>query len=364
VTTRSDLARRLPLDGAVPAKSFVIEVHTDDPSEYLIQIAGANNVQATEDAYLWRVTVPRSGEFWVDRLNPRFWIFHTIMGSATAAAWLRDRAESRRDTDWMWLPSAHLRYIAPQGVSHRVRTVFDGTRLVGSDDAASDLRVQLTGAHAERLLDEIAAMPQYRSAVSFNSIEVSLDDPDLGVLNEAVKRFGLFAARGEDFAYHAQFVALVIARYSRLVEAIEALAFRYAPLPSDRVMDNDEAYGGAAFAGMPIGIKFSRRIADLPSFCEELFSSRAPFRLWGQPVITEDYASVDAVDLHVGERLYVELGEDWMRAYLGAGTCGNTVARLISNLQTRFDGALSLTQRGLQEAMALQPPGLPHRMPR
>ena len=87
------------------------------------------------------------------------------------------------------------------------------------------------------------------------------------------------------------------------------------------------------------------------------------YRLWGQPVITEDYASVDAVDLHVGERLYVELGEDWMRAYLGAGTCGNTVARLISNLQTRFDGALSLTQRGLQEAMALQPPGLPHRMP-
>jgi hypothetical protein len=357
VTTRSDLARRVPLNGVVPAKSFVIEVHTDDPADYLVQIAGAGHVEPTEDTYLWHVIVPPHGEFWVDRLNPRFWVFHTIMGSATAAEWLRDRAEGRRDTDWIWLPSAHLRYIAPQGVSHRVRTVFDGTRLVGSDDAASDLRVQLTGAHAERLLDEIAAMPQYRSAVNFNSIEVSLDDPDLGVLNEAVRRFGLFAARGEDFAYHAQFVAMVISRYARLVEAIEALVLCFASLPGDRITDNDTDYGGATFAGMPIGIKFSRRIADLAGFCEELFSSRAPFRLWGQPVVTEGHAFVDAVDLHVGQRMYVELGEDWMRAYLGAGTCGNTVARLISNLQTRFDGALSLTHPSLQEAMALQQQG-------
>lgn len=30
-----------------------------------------------------------------------------------------------------------------------------------------------------------------------------------------------------------------------------------------------------------------------------------------------------------------------MRVYPHVGSCGNTVARLISNLQTRFDGALA-----------------------
>ena len=99
---------------------------------------------------------------------------------------------------------------------------------------------------------------------------------------------------------------------------------------------------------MPIGIRFSRPIPDLPAFCEELFSSRAPFRLWGQPAITEDEALVEAVDLHVGQRIGIELGHDWMRVYLYAGSCGNTVARLISNLQTRFDGALALTHPDLQ----------------
>ena len=51
----------------------------------------------------------------------------------------------------------------------------------------------------------------------------------------------------------------------------------------------------------------------------------------------------------------MELGRDWMRIYLLAGSCGNTVARLISNLQTRFDGALVLTHPELQDAAGLKP---------
>ena len=295
----------------------------------------------------------------MDRLDERFWTFHTIMPSAAAGGWLRERVESRRDTDWMWLPSAHLRYIAPGAVSHRVRTEFDGARLVSSEDAAQDLRVQLTGSHAEQLLDQIAEMPHYRHAVSFHSIEVVLDDPDLGTLREAVKRSGIFAAHGEDFAHHAQFVRTVIGRYARLVEDIEELALRFSP--NSGTEGTDETFAvesrdlptGASFFGAPIGIRFSRQIADLPRFCEELFSARAPFRLWGRPVLTEESAVVDAVDLHVGQRLGMEVGRDWMRVYLHAGSCGNTIARMVSNLQASFDSALSLSHSELQEAAGL-----------
>ena len=369
MTTRADLSRMVPLDGTVPAKSFVLEIHTDDPRAYLAEIAGRGNVEDTQDAFLSRVFAPAAGEFWVDRLQARFWVFHTVGPSVPAARWLKDRVESRRDTDWMWLPSAHLRYIAPDSMPRRVRTEFDGERLVGSDEAAHDLKVQLSGSHAERLLDRIADLPEYKSAVSFNSIEVDIDDPDLGSLRESVRRWGAFAAHGEQFTHHAQFVQLVIGRYARLVESIEALALRFEPLHdlstgphepgsggnADVRTGADHDLGGAAFAGMPIGIRFSRSIPDLPGFCEELFSSRAPFRLWGQPVVTEDEAQVEAVDLHVGQRIGMELGRDWMRVYLHAGSCGNTVARLISNLQMRFDGALVLTHPQLQDAAGLKP---------
>lgn len=360
--SRSDLSRLVPLDGSVPAKTFVLEVHTDDALAYLSDIAGPEYVEPTSDAYLWRLFVPNAGEFLVDRLDQRFWSFHTVMQGADAASWLRDRVESRRDTDWMWLPSAHLRYVAPASMSHRVRTVFDGSRLVSSDDAAQDLRVQLTGSHAERLLDLIAAMPQYRHAVSFHSIEVLIDDPDLGTLREAIKRSGLFAAQGDDFAYHAQFVRTVIGRYAQLVDMIEALALRFTPVPQHGTTDQasavkitDDDHGGATFAGTPVGIRFSREVADLAEFCAELFSARAPFRLWGRPEITDDHAIVDAVDLHVGQRLGMEIGRDWMRIYLTADSCGNTITRLISNLQVSFDSALSLSHPDLQEAASLQP---------
>jgi hypothetical protein len=370
MTSRSDLSRKVPLDGTVAAKSFVLEVHTDDPHAYLAEIAGQGNVEDTDDAFLSHVIAPPAAEFWVDRLQARFWVFHTTGPGAAAAAWLTDRVESRRDTDWMWLPSAHLRYIAPDALPRKVRTEFDGTRLVSSDDSARNLKVQLSGSHAERLLDQIANLPEYKSAVSFNSIEVDIDDPNLGPLRESVRRWGAFAAHGEQFSHHAQFVQLVIARYARLVESIEALALRFEPLHDTNASRSgtqsgatattasepeDHDTGGASFAGTPIGIRFSRPVYDLPAFCDELFSSRAPFRLWGQPTITDDEAMVEAVDLHVGQRVGIELGHDWMRVHLYAGSCGNTVARLISNLQTRFDGALALTHPSLQDAAGLLP---------
>jgi hypothetical protein len=354
MVSRSDLAERVPLDAGVAAKSFVLEVHTDDASSYLSEIAGPGNVAGTQDAFISHVHAETAGEFWVDRLNPRFWVFHTIMPSTDAVGWLRERVESRRDTDWMWLPSGHLRNIAPDATPRRVRTEFDGNRLVGSDDAAHDLKVQLSGSHAERLLDKIADFPEYRSAVSFSTIEVALDDPELGSLRESVRRWGAFAAHGESFAYHAQFVQVVIGRYARLVELIEEFALRFDPLP-ELESGGHHDHGGASLAGTPIAIRFSRTIPDLARFCEELFSSRAPFRLWGRPQMTDGFAAVEAVDLHVGERLGMEIGHDWMRVYLYAGGCGNTVARLISNLQTRFDGALSLTQPALQQAASLSP---------
>jgi hypothetical protein len=158
--SRSDLGTLVPLDGPVPAKTFVVEVHTDDPPAYLADLA-ADPVEPTDDAYLWRLSVPDAGDFLVDNLDRRFWSFHTIMPSAPAVTWLQDRVETRRDTDWMWLPSAHLRHIAPGSISHRVRTEFHGGRLAGQrDEAAQDLRVQLTGSHPA--VPARSELPQHR----------------------------------------------------------------------------------------------------------------------------------------------------------------------------------------------------------
>jgi hypothetical protein len=88
-------------------------VHTDDPDAYVRDLAGNASVRATDDAYLYEIRIGDEG-FWVDQLDARFWSFHTNMAADAAHAFLRDRVERRRDLDWMWLPSDHVRRAWPE----------------------------------------------------------------------------------------------------------------------------------------------------------------------------------------------------------------------------------------------------------
>jgi hypothetical protein len=69
------------------------------------------------------------------------------------------------------------------------------------------------------------------------------------------------------------------------------------------------------------------------------------------PVERNGIAEVEAVDLHVGRKLRFDIGSDWLRIYVFEGGCGNSVARLITNLQHHFDGALALLDPELATAL-------------
>lgn len=346
--SRADMGRAFTLSPNVPMKSFVLEVHTQEPADYLDDLVGARNVEQTQDAYLFRVHVP-GGEFWIDQLDGRFWTFHTGMPMKSAFAFLREHVERRRDLDWMWLPSEHLRHIWPGAVSRRVRTDFQGHGFLGDSAPATDLKVQLAGRDAEALLDLLAQDERYQSAVSFDSVQSHLEDPELGWVNEGVNRMGRFAVSGDSLEFHLQFVRAVMQRYRHFVELCEQKAIAWRPFDGE-----DDAAGGGTLHGGPLAIRFSRRIEDLPRFVAELFAARRPFRLWGVPEIVGSVAEVEAVDLHIGQRLRIDIGASWLRVYLEAGCCGNTVARLISNLQHRFDSRLRLVDGDLQAAMTAQ----------
>jgi hypothetical protein len=343
VTTRADMASRLELSPSSPTKTFVLEAHTAEPKELLLEMAGSGNVEDTEDAYLLRARIG-PGIIWVDQLNPRFWSFHTDLPVKDASTFLSPLVETRRDLDWIWLPSDHLRYSWPGSVSRRVRTSFNGSQFIGSDTPAQDLRVQLAGRDASSLLDLITQDDRYRAAVSFESIQASIIDADFGGIEEAVNKMGRFAVSGNSFELHLQFVQRVVNRYSNLINLCESAALKFGPFDS-------VSEGGGSLQGGPIVIRFSKPIDDLARFVTTLFSSRQPFRLWGVPDLEGDYAEIEAVDLHVGQPLPIDVGPDWMRVYLHAGSCGNTVARLITNLQHTFDGALYLEDPVLDRAL-------------
>lgn len=325
---------------ARPTKTYVVESHADDPVACLSELA-SGRAEPLSDAYLFRVATS-AGVLWVDQLDERFWRLHTDAGHNTIFPLLRDWVSSRRDLDWMWLPSEHLRHVWPGAVSPHVRTDFRGGGLVGAGVLARDVRVQLQGDDAEQLLGLIADIPEYRAALSFEGVQTEITDPHFGSIREGVNRMGRFAASGDSPELHLQFVSTVVDRYRRLVELCEARVLRWRGFAGSD--------GGGTVNGGPIVIDFSREVEDVGAFADELTSSREPFRLWGMASVSRGVAEIEAVDLHVGQPLQIDVGSRWMRIYLQEGTCGNTVARLISNLQHRFDGALTVKDPDLDNA--------------
>jgi hypothetical protein len=112
-----------------------------------------------------------------------------------------------------------------------VRTRFSGDRFLPDDSAVSDLRVQLSGRSAEQLLDFIQENPVYSSAVSFESVQTTLEVKDLGVITEGVNRMGRFAAFGDSFELHLAFIRTVVNHYRDFVELCERKALGWDRLP-------------------------------------------------------------------------------------------------------------------------------------
>jgi hypothetical protein len=346
-TTRSDLADILSTDASMPTKTFVVEAHTGtDPVELLEQISDECRLEATDDAFLFRLWIPEQQDcFWVDQLNSRFWSFHTNMPVAPAARYLRQQINARRDLDWMWLPSDHIRTVWPGSLARGVRSRFQGSQLLGGSGAFDDVRLKLSGRSADFFLNYLYKDAEIRSAVPFDGVEVSLRDDDLGNLNEAVDKMGRFAVSGDSLEFHIQFVETVVNRYRKLVELCESEAIHWEQIEG---LSTD---GGGRMTGAPISIRFSKEISDLENFVDQLFSSREPFRLWGSPRIEDDVAEVEAVDLHVGQVMRIDVGRQWLRLYLPQDNCGNSVVRLATNLQHRFDASLTFGNPELQAAL-------------
>ncbi len=340
---REELARQFSAQRTSRWKTFVVEAHPDDASciDCLADVFHDARVETTDDEHLHTVIVDEELSFTVDDENARFWSFHSIAPMKLVTSEMRRRVTRRWDLDFVWLPSHHLRQVRPGVEPAYVKTDFKGL----TDEIDDPLVIALRGRDAAAILDSLRKMDRYGHALVVDRLTVPVET-NLGYVEETVDRFATFMARGNSFALHQQIVSGVVNRYLLLVEAAEKRAIRF-------TAHGDQESGGRV-DGSPIEIRFSRRLHDVPSFLDQLFSSREPFRLWGLHVATDAYGDCDGVDLHVGERIRVEVQPEFLRIHLYEGGCGNTVARLVANLQHHVDGALEFDDPELNDLLTLR----------
>ena len=271
---------------------------------------------------------------YLDISNPRFWLLHSMSSSHALSGFMGGTFARETELDKAWMPSQLLDRLSGLGPLRGLGLAFDRRVLADVDFDSPDapvevLKMQLWGGSARQVLRALQEEETLPNATTLSKIRISVESDGSGTANiEDIKFDGKISARGSSFTTHLALVNHVVDLYSEKIGTIEA---EY-PLKSDLLN------GTHFLRGEPINFLFTRPIVNLLAFCKALFSAREPFRLWGVPQRrAEGYYTVQAIDLHVGSNLRFEITPDFMRVYLPAEACGNTIIRLYTNLQHHYD---------------------------
>lgn len=332
-------------------KTYMIEAHVGGTGSHddlmrLLRDAVASACQAgakraevletDEERFVLLDVQARLGatRLYVDASDARFWLAHS-MDHSTAVDWVVDRLTSvTPDLDTAWLPVALLEEMAQKGSFRGLGLDYDRRPFLDCDDddaeGVSYFKMQLWGNRAHDVLARLRQDGAFPHETTLAKVKVKswLDGHDGAFTVDDVKFNGKVTARGTSFQCHNNLVTDLYRRYAAMIGAIEAVG---------RVRwEYDDSR--ARLRGTPVHLHIPKHGLDPADLCARLFTCGSPFRLWGLPVpISPDYYRVCAVDLHVGHALDFEVSPEWVRVYLGPETCGNTVVRLLTNLQHSLD---------------------------
>jgi hypothetical protein len=95
--------------------------------------------------------------------------------------------------------------------------------------------------------------------------------------------------------------------------------------------------------GMPLLVKFSQplEIGTFERWTASFRRKNNRFRLWGNPIkMGAGKVHIYAIDNHLWQPVDIEITRDHLYALLPSGTCGNTIHRLVANIQQFVDPKL------------------------
>jgi hypothetical protein len=146
---------------------------------------------------------------------------------------------------------------------------------------------------------------------------------------------GRVTNRSESFRDHRSHLLFVVRIYEQLLKSTEEQAW-YSIQESVAVPGQFRKIVGA-----PVVIRFREPLT--PSVFDYWIAAtferkRNRFRLWGHPIrLGPTKVHVYGVDRHLWQPLFLELTAKGCTAIIPNGTCGNTVHRLVTNIQRYLD---------------------------
>ena len=332
--------------------------HHRAPRSYVLEANGGCKREGSDGGIRWSVSdtgvdklkVLRvedgggSHEAFMDTTDDRFYVLHTNERPEAAAKIVDVLADGwPHSFDRMWMHHGMVEAILKKaGGSFREPDArhSGGLRRKADEDGCGPAIEGLNSAAggpmsrtAERAMRNAARHGGAIAASGPRIVRGRACTPDCAIGD--VAGTGCFAMkRGRSVPDHLDLVTMSKDVYSGAVDGIEECR------PGAR------AVSGRKIAGdRTIDFAFKTPIPDIRLFIGRVFDTAKPFRLWGLESKLEDgYFDVLGIDLHAGGPVNFEVTKDFMRVYLLEGSCGNTVLRLLANLQICYGKGVACEQ--------------------
>lgn len=361
-------------------KSHLLEILSAVPGSgdevLLNSFNGRGLVLNRVDSGLYLVRDQRIGDVgFLERLSPRVAVVYSVLQTQPLDAWVRRVVYSSPDLDHVWLSG--LTFGVLWGLVTKLSKSDRFTRLVFTHDSIfevdrweseSELDEEENGTTDEnhsgdQMAEEKEGIEEHR-VTSFRLVD------RLGIIQSRLQRMqdvysplyaisqlrfpspvgpgghdfydnGKVTNRSPSFRDHRAHLLFVVRIYEKLLQSTEQSAWY-------SIKESIEVPGKfGKIVGSPVTIRFQEPGLDPDVFkgwITKTFSrKRNRFRLWGNPIwLGPTKVHVYGVDRHLWQPLWLELTESGCTAIIPNGTCGNTVHRLVTNIQRFLDPGASV----------------------
>ncbi len=314
----------------------------------------------------------------LERLHPRYPVIYSLEESAKMDRWVRLLVFGTPELDHLWLSGRAFDRLW-QAVLHFTpghrygRLVFQHDSLftsrdtwdteeladegadVGSDqimdEAVTDDEEQIVERRATRfsVVDRLSILqdklPQMRQLYAPLYSIAQLRFPARGAGGHDLYYNGKVTNRSNSFADHRQHLQYIMKLYRQATTKTEQAA--WTSVERTQIPSGPET---AILVGSPVILDFSEALSQetFDTFIEATFRrAQGRFRLWGNPIpLGPRKVHVYGLDRHLWQPVFLEITEHHIVAILPRGTCGNTVHRLVTNVQQYLDPAVTATIGG------------------
>ena len=156
--------------------------------------------------------------------------------------------------------------------------------------------------------------------------------------------WGKMTHRAPSFREGRSLLLFIAQVYERVTKVIEELTW----VNAEPVRVGEQSI--IPWTGAPVICRFREplSLSTFQNFVDTTFQrGQGPLRLWGNPIrLGEQKVHVYGLDLHLWQQIYMELTPQRFLFVIPRGTCGNTVHRLLTNIQRFVAPDVDLTIAG------------------